>query len=84
MKDYWKEDMGGIGPICNTMDKERTFTESWALVYDPDKGAQTYCIDVKLTDDKKRYEVKRYEGPCGSEDREKEVGTLIGEGTDLV
>lgn len=79
MKDFWLHDLGGVKPICNVLDKERAFIDpkGKAIVYDPKEGVKTYCIEVKLTSDKKNYEVKIDEGPCGKEDKKEGVGIPI-------
>ena len=61
MKDFWLDDLGGVGPVCNMLDKEKTFTNPQAIT-----AQGTYCIEVKLTNDKKNYVVDIKEGACGS------------------
>jgi len=79
MKDFWLHDLGGVGPVCNMLDKERTFIDpkGKAIVYDEKEGVKAYCIEVKLTDDKKNYELKIDEGACEKEDKKENVGIPI-------
>ncbi len=63
-KKFWKEDLGGVSPICKLLDKERGFVRPEYLVYDPNAGAKTYCIDIKLTKDKDAYDIIKEEGAC--------------------
>ncbi|MCK4497358.1 MAG: hypothetical protein KAU24_04125, partial [Candidatus Aenigmarchaeota archaeon] len=74
MKDFWLHDLGGVKPICNMLDKERTFTsKSVQAIVTPG----TYCIEVKLTSDKRYYEVKIDDGACEKDDRKEDVGIPI-------
>jgi hypothetical protein len=82
MKEFWREDIGGVTPVCRMLDREKPFVftgdkKGEALVYDKDAGAKTYCIDIELTDDKKAYRVKIDEGMCNNEDKKEDVGIPI-------
>ena len=74
MKDLWLNELGGIGPICKIMDSEKEFTKGSVQAV---KDQGVYCIEIKLTSDKKNYEVVIDDGSCKDSDRKKDVGVPI-------
>lgn len=61
VKEFWKEDLGGIGPLCKIVDKEKRFVGNGvAIVTDGE-----YCVNIKQSEkNKDLLEIDIYEGSC--------------------
>jgi hypothetical protein len=54
--ELWQEDLGGIGPICKVLDREKELERNVVL-----DSTVTYCIKIELNDDRDKRVVRYVE-----------------------
>lgn len=74
MKEFWREDLGGLVPLCKKVDNKKRFVGDGVAIVE--EGV--YCIDIKESKtDKNLLEVKIDKGRCDDNDRDRDVGIPI-------